>query len=92
MITKLGLYLPKIIICSCDEFSTKYFRPLVFGELFSTRFPRFEIKLTVGAKIRIGYKRVFLTSGFLITGIHTPEFRLNFQHFKLHEFENLIIF
>ena len=46
MITKLGLYLPEIIICSCDEFSagefsascfsTSCFRRVVFDELFST--------------------------------------------------------
>ena len=28
------------------------------------------MKLLVGAKIRIDYKRVFLISGFLISGIH----------------------
>ena len=54
MITKLALYLPEIVICSCDEFSagefsescfSSSFPPSIFDQLFSascsTSFPRF---------------------------------------------------
>ena len=35
------------------------------------------MKLPVGAKIRIDYKRVFLISEFLVSGIHCIRFAVN---------------
>ena len=54
------------------------------------------MKLPVGAKIRIDYKRVFLISELLISGIHCNDFdkiRYTFSnewnqfYFKIHEKE-----
>ena len=51
MITKLALYLPENIFCSCDEFSVGEFSVsfphCIFDQLFSTSFPRFINECTI---------------------------------------------